>query len=67
MGNEELKKLSVAAMEQAIGEAISALTGAHFECDISSMEMDSWNGMKMTLALTEPVSFSDPAEAADTD
>ena len=67
MGNEDLKKLSVAAMEKAIGAAISALTGAHFECDISNIEMDSWNGMKMTLALTEPVSFSDTVETADTD
>lgn len=57
MFHDELKTVSLAALETAIGEAISKLAGIRYTCDISQLDLTGRDA-KLTIAL-EPPSFFD--------
>jgi hypothetical protein len=61
---DELKSVSIAAMEDAIARAISGLAGASFNCTISNIDLSSIHGAKIDIFLAPPNDFdlvkSDP-------
>jgi hypothetical protein len=61
---DELKSVSIAAMEDAIAKAISTLAGANFTCNISNVDLSSIHGAKIEIFLSPPNDFdltrSDP-------
>lgn len=54
---EELKSVSISAMEEAIGKAISDLARAGFTCTISNIDLSSIHGAKMEIFLAPPNEF----------
>ena len=54
---EELKGVSISAMEEAIGKAITAIAGAGFTCTISNIDLSSIHGAKMEIFLSPPNEF----------
>jgi len=54
---DELKGVSIAAMEEAIGRAISDLAGASFTCNISNIDLSSIQAAKMEIFLSPPNDF----------
>jgi hypothetical protein len=60
---EELKSVSIAAMEEAIGKAITAIAGAGFTCTISNIDLGSIHGAKLEIFLAPPSEFDTAAEA----
>ena len=54
---EELKGVSIAAMEAAIGKAISDLVGSNFTCNISNIDLSSIHSAKMDIFLAPPNEF----------
>ena len=59
---EELKSVSIAAMEEAIGKAITAIAGTGFTCTISNIDLSSIHGAKMEIFLSPPNDFDAEAE-----
>jgi len=61
---DELKSVSIAAMEDAIAKAISTLAGASFTCNIANIDLSSIHGAKIDIFLSSPNDFdlakSDP-------
>jgi hypothetical protein len=61
---DELKSVSIAAMEEAIARAISGLAGTRFNCTISNIDLSSIHGAKIDIFLAPPNDFdlakSDP-------
>ncbi|HEY1411565.1 MAG TPA: hypothetical protein VGF36_05460 [Rhodopila sp.] len=62
---DELKSVSIAAIEEAIGKAISDLAGANFACTISNIDLSSIHGAKMEIFLAPPNEFD--LNKSDTD
>ena len=60
---DELKRVSIAAIEEAIGNAVSELAGAQFTCTISHIDMSNITGARMDIFLAPPNEF----ELAKTD
>ncbi|HBK06240.1 MAG TPA: hypothetical protein DDZ81_10300 [Acetobacteraceae bacterium] len=58
---DELKSASIAAIEQAIGKAISELVGAEFTCNVSNIDLSSIHAAKLEIFLSPPNEF-DQAE-----
>ncbi len=54
---DELKSVSIAAMEDAIANAISTLAGANFTCTISNIDLSSIHGAKIDIFLAPPNEF----------
>ncbi len=54
---DELKSVSIAAIEEAIGKAISDLVGASFNCNISSFDLSSIHAAKLDIFLSPPNEF----------
>jgi hypothetical protein len=54
---DELKSVSIAAMEEAIAKAISGLAGANFTCNISNIDLSNINGAKIDIFLAPPNEF----------
>ena len=54
---DELKSVSIAAIEEAIGRAISELVGASFKCNISSFDLSSIHAAKLDIFLSPPNEF----------
>jgi hypothetical protein len=54
---DELKSVSIAAMEEAIANAISTLAGAKFTCSISNIDLSSIHGAKIDIFLSPPNDF----------
>ncbi len=54
---DELKSVSIAAMEEAIANAISTLAGANFTCNISNIDLSSIHGAKIDIFLSPPNDF----------
>jgi hypothetical protein len=54
---DELKSVSIAAMEEAIANAISTLAGAKFTCNISNIDLSSIHGAKIDIYLAPPNDF----------
>jgi hypothetical protein len=54
---DELKGVSIAAMEEAIATAISALAGANFTCTISNIDLSSIHGARIDIFLAPPNDF----------
>lgn len=54
---EELKGVSIVAMEEAIGKAISELVGSSFTCNISNLDLSSIHSAKMEIFLAPPNEF----------
>ncbi len=54
---DELKSVSIAAMEEAIAKAISSLAGANFTCNISNIDLSSIHGAKIDIFLAPPNEF----------
>lgn len=54
---DELKSVSISAMEDAIAQAISALAGAKFTCNISNIDLSSIHGAKIDIFLSPPNDF----------
>jgi hypothetical protein len=54
---DELKSVSIAAMEDAIAKAISTLAGANFTCNISNIDLSSIHGAKVEIFLSPPNDF----------
>jgi hypothetical protein len=54
---EELKGVSIADMEAAIGKAISDLVGSNFTCNISNIDLSSIHSAKMEIFLAPPNEF----------
>ncbi len=54
---EELKSVSIAAMEDAIAKAISTLAGTNFTCNISNIDLSSIHGAKIDIFLSPPNEF----------
>jgi hypothetical protein len=54
---DELKSVSIAAMEEAIANAISTLAGAKFTCNISNIDLSSIHGAKIDIFLSPPNEF----------
>ena len=49
---DELKSVSVTAIEQAIGKAVTDLAGAQFTCTISNMDLSGLNGARLDIFLS---------------
>jgi hypothetical protein len=60
---DELKTASIAAIEQAIGKAISDLVGAEFTCNVSNFDLSSIHAAKIEIFLSPPNEF----DQADTE
>jgi hypothetical protein len=54
---DELKKLPIGGMEEAIGKAISELAGASFLCTISNIDLSQIEGARMDIFLSPPKDF----------
>jgi hypothetical protein len=54
---DELKSVSIAAMEDAIAKAISTLAGANFTCNIANIDLSSIHGAKIDIFLSPPNDF----------
>ena len=64
---EELKRVSIAAMEAAIGKAITEIAGAGFTCTISNIDLSSIHGAKLEIFLSPPSEFDDETDMSPTD
>ena len=63
MFHENLKKVSVAAMEEATAKAINDLSGAKYTCDISDIDYEGRPGSfsaKFSISLSENLFASLP-------
>jgi hypothetical protein len=54
---DELKSVSIAAMEEAIADAISGIVGSRFTCAISNIDMSGIHGAKVEIFLSPPNEF----------
>jgi hypothetical protein len=54
---DELKSVSIAAMEEAIATAISRLAGANFNCTISNIDLSNITSAKIDIFLSPPNDF----------
>jgi hypothetical protein len=54
---DELKKLPIGGMEEAIGKAISELAGAEFLCTISNIDLSQIEGVQLDIFLSPPKDF----------
>lgn len=54
---DELKTVSIAQIEEAIGKAVSGIAGAEFKCSISNIDLTSINGAKLEIFLAPPHEF----------
>lgn len=54
---DELKTVSIADIEEAIGKAVSAIAGAEFKCSISNIDLTSIHGAKLEIFLSPPNEF----------
>ncbi len=54
---DELKSVSIAAIEDAIAKAISELAGTNFTCTISNIDLSSIHGAKVDIFLSPPNDF----------
>ena len=54
---DELKKLPIAGMEEAIARAISELAGTPFVCKISHIDLSHIEGARMDIFLGPPNEF----------
>ena len=61
---DELKGVSIAAMEEAIAAAISGLAGANFTCTISNIDLSSIHGAKIDIFLAPPNDFESEADGS---
>jgi hypothetical protein len=62
MLHDELKRVSLAAMEEAIGTALSKLAGLRYTCDISQLDLTGTHA-KLTISLEPPNFFDHVANA----
>jgi hypothetical protein len=56
---DELKSVSIAAIEAAIGKAISDLVGASFTCNVANIDLGSIHAAKLEIFLSPPTEFDD--------
>ena len=54
---DELKKVSIASIEEAIGRAVSELTGAAFVCTVSGMDLSNIDGARLEIFIAPPQDF----------
>ena len=54
---DELKKVSISSIEEAIGRAVSDLTGAPFVCTISGLDLSNIEGARMEIFIAPPQDF----------
>ena len=52
MFGEELKSVSVDALQEAIAKAVTGLVGARYTCNISSVEFTTLLGSKLSISLS---------------
>lgn len=54
---DELKRVSIASIEEAIGRAISDLVGARFVCTMSHLDLSGIDSARMDISVSPPKEF----------
>lgn len=62
---DELKGVSIAAIEDAIGKAISDLVGTSFACSIANIDLSNIHAAKMEIFLSPPNEFELAKDAGE--
>jgi hypothetical protein len=62
---DELKGVSIAAIEEAIGKAISTLVGTDFACSVANIDLSNIHAAKMEIMLSPPNEFELAKDAGE--